>query len=100
MFDATSRYAKLNILTLTVTDPDGSERDVRYVERRFIPSADSMTTLVQHIYAQGERLDNITARYAGDPAQFWKVADANTVLDPDELTQGPGQVIRIALPQT
>jgi hypothetical protein len=99
MFDPTSRYAKLNVLTLTVTDPDSNERDVRYVERRFIPSADSMTTLAQHIYAQGERLDNITARYTGDPAQFWKVADANTVLGPDELTQEPGQAIRIALPQ-
>jgi hypothetical protein len=97
MFDKTSRYSSLRLLTLTVTQPDGSTRDVTYVERRLIPSADGTVTLVQHIYQQGERLDNITARYVGDPAQFWRVCDSNTVLDPDELTQEPGQIIRIAL---
>lgn len=98
MFDPTSRYSKLNVLTLSVTDPDGTQRDIRYVERRVIPSAEGTTTLVEHPYAQGERLDNITARYIGDPALFWRICDANTVLSPDELTQEPGQIIRVALP--
>jgi hypothetical protein len=97
MFDKTSRYSSLQVLTLTITESDGSTRDISYVERRFIPPADGTVTLVQHIYQQGERLDNITARYTGDPTQFWRVCDANTVLDPDELTEEPGQLIRIAL---
>ncbi|HKV40334.1 MAG TPA: LysM domain-containing protein [Blastocatellia bacterium] len=100
MFDKTSRYSSLQVLTITVAEADGSARDVGYVERRFIPSAEGTTTLVQHVYQQGERLDNITARYTGDPAQFWRVCDANTVLSPDELTERLGQIIRIALPNS
>jgi len=47
---------------------------------------------------QGERLDTITARYLGDPTQFWRVCDANDVLQPTELTEEVGNVIKIALP--
>jgi hypothetical protein len=47
--------------------------------------------------AQGDRLDNVTARYLGDPAQFWRVCDANNVLRPDELEE-TGRAIAIALP--
>ena len=72
---------------------------MRYLKRRFIPSPEGMTTLVEHKVAQGERLDNITARYLGDPTQFWRVADANNVLRPEELTEEIGTLIKIALPQ-
>jgi hypothetical protein len=53
--------------------------------------------LVEHTVVQGERLDNITARYLGDPTQFWQVCDANGVLEPAELEQ-LGRTVRIALP--
>jgi len=98
MFDTTSRYAKLAIKTLSVTGPDGQARDIRYVERRFLPAADAGTTVVEHTVTQGERLDNITAKYLGDPTQFWRVCDANEVLDPNELTEEVGHRTRIATP--
>ena len=48
---------------------------------------------------QGDRLDNITAQYLGDPEQFWRICDANNVLAPNELTDTLGRIIRITLPE-
>jgi hypothetical protein len=97
MFDATSRYANCEIATHTVTEPDGTVREVRHVRRRIIPPAEGMTVVVEHTVAPGERLDTITARYLGDPAQFWRVCDANGVMGPEELAE-TGTTIRIAMP--
>ena len=99
MFDATSRYFKLPVNSMLALESDGTAREIRYVQRRFIPSAAGLTTLVEHQVAQGERLDTITAKYLGDPTQFWRIADANTVLDPNDLTETVGQTITIALPR-
>lgn len=97
MFDPTSRYARIADATLTVLDEDGRQRVLTYKRRRFIPSAAGSTTLVEHTIVQGERLDNITARYLGDPTQFWQLCDANNVLEPAELEE-LGRAVRIALP--
>lgn len=97
MFDPTSRYARIADATLTVLDEDGRPRVLTYKRRRFIPSAAGSTTLVEHTVVQGERLDNITARYLGDPTQFWQLCDANNVLEPAELEE-LGRAVRIALP--
>lgn len=97
MFDTTSRYFNLEIATISVPDSDDGTRTIRYVRRRIIPSAENLTTLLEHTVAQGERLDNITARYLGDPTQFWRVCDANNVLRPEELEE-IGRVVEIALP--
>ncbi|HUI06060.1 MAG TPA: LysM domain-containing protein [Verrucomicrobiae bacterium] len=98
MFDSTSRYAKLAVRTLTVTGPDGEPRDIPYVERRFLPSVDAGTTIVEHTVTQEDRLDNVTAKYLGDPTQFWRVCDANEAMDPGALTEEVGRRIRIAMP--
>ncbi|MDQ3248212.1 MAG: LysM domain-containing protein [Chloroflexota bacterium] len=98
MFDSTSRYANIEDVRLEATAADGQPRLLVYKRRRFIPDSAAMTTLLEHSFAQGERLDNITARYLGDPVQFWRVCDANTVLHPTDL-ETVGQVIRITLPQ-
>jgi hypothetical protein len=98
MFETNSRYDSIETATITVTDSEGQAREIRYVRRRFIPSDENLTTLVEHTVVQGERLDQITARYLGDPVQFWRVCDANNVLRPDELEE-TGRVIKIALPK-
>jgi hypothetical protein len=97
MFDATSRYVSLETTTIEEPDFDDGTREIRYVRRRIIPSAEDATTLVEHTVAQGERLDRITARYAGDPTQFWRICDVNNVLKPEELEE-TGRVIDIAVP--
>ncbi|WP_420456546.1 LysM domain-containing protein [Rubrivirga sp.] len=95
----TGRYADLAVATLVVTDGAGT-REVRYVRRRFLPPpATEAETLAEHTVVAGDRLDVVTARYLGDPLQFWRVADANLVIHPTELTDEVGERIRIALPQ-
>jgi hypothetical protein len=91
----TSRYAAIE--TSTHTLPDG--RQVVYLRRRFVPSPESFALLQEHFVVEGDRLDVLTARYIGDPEQFWRVCDANGALLPDDLTSTPGSVIRITLPE-
>lgn len=77
------------------TQPDGTA--VRYVKRRLLPPLsespeDAETT---HTVSSGERPDHLGQRYFGDPAAWWRIADANPVLDPRELTAEPGEEIEI-----
>lgn len=99
MFAPGSRYQALPTATVTVRQADGSEREVRYVLRRFLPRVDAHTTLVEHTVAPGERLDILAARYAGDPTQFWRLCDAGGVLRPEEL-EVIGRVVPVAIPVT
>jgi hypothetical protein len=97
MFNPNSRYYNLPTAVITVIRPDDEPREIRYVQRRFIPSTESETLVQEHTFTQGERLDNITARYLDDPTLFWRVCDTNLVLKPEELER-IGRVIRITLP--
>ena len=91
-----SRYAGVEIAKLTVHGADGEPREITYSLRRTIPDYSGQPVLAEHRVAEGERLDVITARYAGDPERFWVLCDANTVLEPAEL-EAVGRVIRIAM---
>ncbi len=94
-FQPTSRY--FGIETATIETPDGTT--IIYLKRRFVPSPERFSLLQEHVVTQGERLDNITARYLGDPEQFWRVCDANGAMRPDELTETIGRRLRITLPE-
>lgn len=99
MLDETSRYYNIDTKTIDITDADGSTRQVRYVQRRIIPPPNDALTVIEHTVTQGDRLDNIAARYLGDPTAFWLVCDANNVMRPNDLTDAIGRVIKIVLPQ-
>ena len=96
-FSQTSRY--FGIETTTIETSDGKIH--AYLRRRFVPQPENFTTLLEHVVVQGDRIDNITARYLGDPLQFWRVCDANRAMRPEELTeeQAIGRRIRITLPE-
>src|SRR5262249_18427123 len=94
-FSPTSRY--FNIETTTLETRDG--KTYAYLRRRFVPQPERFTTLQEHPVAQGDRLDNITARYPGDPLPFWRVGDANRAMRPKELTEEIGRRLRITLPE-
>ena len=94
-FDVTSRYYPIEIAEYQ--RPDGTA--VRYVRRRFIAQPSRFETLTEHTVVQGDRIDNIAANYLGDPEQYWRICDANAVIHPEELTEAPGQRIRITLPE-
>lgn len=95
MFPVTSRYH--DIETAKWLDPAG--REVIYLRRRFLPAADDFSLLAEHPVTQGERLDNITAHYVGDPEQFWRLCDVNEAMRPAELTAEVGRRLRIPLVQ-
>ena len=94
-FPAASRY--YGIETALMETSDG--RIVAYVRRRFAPSPDRLALLQEHFVVEGDRLDNLTAQYLGDPEQFWQVCDANNAMRPDELTETVGKKLRITLPE-
>ena len=97
MFEPTSRYYNLETVERTV-EGRGGTRVVSYKRRRLVPPGGTMTTLAEHTVTQGDRLDNLAARYVGDPEQFWRICDANDVLRPEDLTEEAGRAIRIGLP--
>jgi hypothetical protein len=78
--------------------PDGTE--VRYARRRLLPPLpeDRNEDTAVHTVSSGERPDQLAQRYFGDPSQWWRIADANPVLDPHELTAEPGREIDVPLP--
>ena len=94
MFPINSRY--YNIEQIQRDTPDGKK--IVYLRRRFVPSPDQFALLLEHKVEQGDRLDNITAEYLGDPEQFWRICDANGATRPDELTETIGRRLRITLP--
>jgi hypothetical protein len=95
LFPPTSRYHGIDTATMETAD----SKTVIYVRRRFLPALESLTLLKEHVVTQGERLDNITALYLGDPEQFWRVCDANGAMRPEELTETVGRTLRITLPE-
>lgn len=94
-FDPTSRYALQE--TTTWTAPDGHE--IVYVRRRFVPSPNRFAVIAEHQVREGERIDNIAAQHFGNSELFWRIADANGALHPDELTQRLGRRLAITLPE-
>ncbi len=95
LFPITSRYSGVELTTLVA--PDG--RTIVYLRRRFIPPPGRFAPRQEHTVTQDERLDNITARYLGDPEQFWRICDSNAAMRPDELTDVIGRRLRITLPE-
>lgn len=94
-FPSNSRYAGVGQLTWTA--PDGTV--IAYLERRFVPAADTLALLREHVVADRDRLDNLAALYLGDPLVFWQICDANDAMRPEELTETVGRRLRITLPQ-
>ena len=94
-FPPTSRYYGIE----TTTFEAAAGLTVVYLRRRFLPSPDRFALLQLYSVSEGERLDNIAAKFLGDPEAFWRIADPNAVMRPEELTETPGRRIRITLPE-
>lgn len=94
-FPPTSRYYGIETTTLKAVDG----RTIVYLRRRFLPSPDRFALLLEHVVSDHERLDNIAAKYMDDPEAFWRIADANSAMRPEELTETLGRRLRITLPE-
>jgi nucleoid-associated protein YgaU len=94
-FPPQSRYHGVPVATYL--GPGG--RVIAHVRRRFVPAPERLVTVQEHTVVQGDRLDNLAARYLGDPEQFWRICDANAAMRPSELTETLGRRLRITLPE-
>jgi len=94
MFPRTSRYYKIEVALYTGADG----REIAYLRRRFIPLSAGAVIIAEHRVEEGDRLDNVTARYLADPEQFWRVCDVNGAMRPDELTEEIGRRLEIPMP--
>ena len=93
-FGPGSRYA--GIPSARFESPEGT---IVYVCRRFVPQPEALAVIGRHTVAQGQRLDHLAAHYFGDPELFWRIADANRALRPDDLTEAIGRRLVITLPE-
>jgi hypothetical protein len=93
-FPVSSRYHDVEVATVTAAEG----RTIAYLRRRFVPPPESFSLLREHVVRAGERLDQVAAAEISDPEQFWRVADANGAMAPEELTDAPGRRLRITLP--
>ncbi len=95
-YPANSRYAGTPVHTY---EPEDGGNPVPYLGRRLLPQPDRLATVAEHVVVARDRLDLLAGRYLGDPELWWRIADANPVSDPDELTRSPGRRLRITLPE-
>jgi hypothetical protein len=95
-FPSSSRYFQIDVGQYQPT-PDA--QPIAYLRRRFLPATSRFSPIGLYVVQQGDRLDNITANYLGDPEQFWRLCDANNALSPDDLTDTIGNTIVITLPE-
>jgi hypothetical protein len=95
MFDHTSRYHRVADARYAFADG----RTVTYRRRRILPDGASLPVLAEVAVRQDERLDLFTYRTLGDPLQFWRIADANDAMNPFELVERSGRLLRVPIPQ-
>jgi hypothetical protein len=95
MLPPSSRY--YGIETAIYVSPEGKE--IIYLRRRFLPRLERLALLREHLVRQGERPDLVAGLELGDAELTWRLCDGNPVLRPEELTDEPGRLIRITLPE-
>jgi nucleoid-associated protein YgaU len=92
-FGPNSRYQGV---ALAAWPPPGDGPAVAYVLRRFIPQMRDIDTAAEHIVHSGERPELLAVQAYGDVELYWRIADANAVTDPFELTDTIG--LRVIIP--
>ncbi len=95
MNDPQSRYATTEIKVMTL--PDGTT--VSYLARRFLPEPEGMTMIASVAIEPADRLDLFSARILGVSTAWWRIADANRVIHPEDLDGTAGRRLDIPLPE-
>lgn len=88
-----SRYYGASTLPFAL--PNGVA--VRYLARRIVPQPSIYPVTQGYAIAEGDRLDNLAAKFLGDPLLYWMICDANGSVDPDALTAQPARAVRLPL---
>ena len=95
-FPPTSRYGDAGV---DAFDPGGGAAAIPYLRRRFCPRAEGFAALYEIGIVEGDRRDNLAARHAGGAELWWRLADANGIVDPRDLEAPVGQRLRVTLPE-
>jgi hypothetical protein len=95
-FPPNSRYYGMALQTFTF----GDGRTVSYLQRRLVPDPSQFAGIGQVQIKQNDRLDLIASNFLGDPILFWRIADANGAIRPEDLVEIVGSILRITLPQS
>jgi len=95
-FPPTSRYAESGV---AAWDPGGGIPPVPFLRRRLCPRADRFALLYEVGIVEGDRRDLLGARHVGDAELWWRLADANAVVDPRALADPIGRRLRVTLPE-
>jgi hypothetical protein len=93
MFNPTSRYYHLG--KRVYADPGG--QPIVYCERRFPPQGSSLPLLVEVTVKAKDRMDLIAWRTLGNSEIYWRVCDANDVLNPVDAVE-TGATLRVPRP--
>lgn len=98
----TSRYAGVGVTALVRPAAPGEEPapPVPYFRRRLCPPPERFALLHEHTTVEGDRRDLLAAALLGDPELWWRLADANAVIDPARMTLPPGRRLRVTLPES
>lgn len=88
-----SRYAATPRVTRRLRDG----RVVTYLRRRLVPPPPTGSLDAEHTVRPFDRLDTIAAATYANSRLWWRIADANRAIDPDELLE---QGRRLVLPDT
>lgn len=98
----TSRYVDTEVRWWTppgtADDGDPDEADtarVPYRSRRLCPAPERHAATHEVAAERGDRRDLLAARELGDAALWWRIADANAVLDPSTMTHPVGRRLRV-----
>jgi hypothetical protein len=95
-FPPTSRYAGIDV---EAWDPGRGNPPVPYLRRRFCVRPERFALLYQLRIVESDRRDVLASRHLGDAEVWWRLADANGVVDPRDLTEPIGRPLRITLPE-
>ena len=95
-FAPTSRYAGVEV---DAWDPGEGSPAVPYLRRRLCPPPERFAPLYEIGIVEGDRRDLLGARHAGDAELWWRLADANGVVDPRDLARPVGRRLRATLPE-
>jgi hypothetical protein len=95
----TSRYVGVGIAHhVPETEPGVEPVPIAFLRRRLVPRPERFSTLYEAMCVEGDRRDLLAARHLGDVELWWRLADANGVIDPVGMTAPPGRTLRVTLP--
>jgi len=94
-FPPSSRYADIPVVS---HQSEGPAAAVPHLGRRICPQVSRFHIQYEATIVESDRRDTLAATHIGDAELWWRLADANGIIDPRHLTDSPGKQIRVTLP--